>query len=193
MARVDTGRTVPGGTSSFRSLTMRTRALAARAARLTRPAAVAALCIVAFACAAAPTAPTAAGTTSAASSANVDASVSFCTEEINRYRATIGLGALDRAADLDSFAAQAAEHDGRAGVPHQYFRITNGGGISRAENQLLLWKGYAVNEVIRQGLAQMWAEGPGGSHYQIMAGKYGQVGCGIFRNGSEVNVSQDFR
>ena len=71
--------------------------------------------------------------------------------------------------------------------------MTNGGGIARAENQLLLWKGYTVNDVIRQGLAQMWAEGAGGSHYQIMAGKYAQVGCGVFKNGSEVNVSQDFR
>ncbi len=172
---------------------MRPRTLASSVTRLTRLAAIAALSAVTVACAAAPTAPSAAGTTTAAASANVDASVSFCTEEINRYRATIGLGPLDRAADLDAFAAQAAEHDGRAGVPHQYFRLTNGGGISRAENQLLLWKGYAVNDVIRQGLAQMWAEGPGGSHYQIMAGKYAQVGCGIFKNGNEVNVSQDFR
>jgi hypothetical protein len=154
---------------------------------------MAALGLLAVGCTATSTAPSPAGTTAAASSANLDASVSFCAEEINRYRATIGLGPLDRAADLDTFAAQAAEHDGRAGVPHQYFRLTNGGGISRAENQLLLWKGYGVNDVIRQGLAQMWAEGPGGSHFQIMAGKYAQVGCGIFKNGNEVNVSQDFR
>ncbi len=172
---------------------MRSSTLASRIARITRVAVVAALGVVTLACATTPTAPSAAGTTTAASSANVDASVSFCTEEINRYRAKIGLDPLDRATDLDSFAAQAAEYDGRAGVPHQYFRMTNGGGIARAENQLLLWKGYAVNEVIRQGLAQMWAEGPGGSHYQIMAGKYAQVGCGIFKNGNEVNVSQDFR
>jgi hypothetical protein len=172
---------------------MRTSTPDARLARAMRFAAVAALAVVTVACAAAPTAPSAAGTTTAAASANVDASVSFCTEEINRYRSSIGLATLDRATDLDSFAAQAAEHDGRAGVPHQYFRMTNGGGIAKAENQLLLWKGYAVNEVIRQGLAQMWAEGPGGAHYQIMAGKYAQVGCGIFKNGNEVNVSQDFR
>ena len=172
---------------------MRITTTAARLTRITRVAAVAALTVVAVACAAAPTAPSAAGTTTAAASANVDASVSFCTDEINRYRATIGLAPLDRATDLDSYAAQAAEHDGRLGVPHQYFRMTNGGGIASAENQLLLWKGYAVHDVIRQGLAQMWAEGSGGSHYQIMAGNYAQVGCGIFKNGNEVNVSQDFR
>ncbi|MEQ1727298.1 MAG: CAP domain-containing protein [Vicinamibacterales bacterium] len=172
---------------------MRTTTLAACLTRVKRPFGVAVLGVITIACATTPTAPSAAGTTAAAASANVDASVSFCTEEINRYRATIGLSPLDRATDLDSFASQAAEHDGRAGVPHQFFRMTNGGGVARAENQLLRWKGYAVNEVIRQGLAQMWAEGPGGSHYQIMAGKYAQVGCGIFKNGNEVNVSQEFR
>jgi len=50
-----------------------------------------------------------------------------------------------------------------------------------------------IKDAARKGLAQMWAEGPSGSHYQIMTGKYGQVGCGIYASGSEVNVSQDFR
>ena len=99
-----------------------------------------------------------------------------------------GLALLDRSADLDTYAATAAEYDGRARIPHQYFLLNNGAGIARAENQLLLWKGYQVNEVIRQGLAQMWAEGPGGSHYQIMIGRYSQVGCGIFVNGSEISA-----
>lgn len=144
-------------------------------------------------CAVSPTAPTEAGSASASGIANLDANVSFCTEEINRYRSRAGLAPLDRSSDLDGFAAMAAEHDGKSRVPHQYFRMTNGGGIATAENQLLLWKGYTVNEVIRQGLAQMWAEGAAGSHYQILTGKYAQVGCGIYTSGSEVNVSQDFR
>jgi hypothetical protein len=164
------------------------------ARRISRLSAAMAVTILSVACAAAPTAPTAAGTTSASGgAANADASVSFCAEEINRYRARAGAAPVDRSAELEGFAATAAEHDGRSGVPHQYFRMTNGGGIAMAENQLLLWKGYAVNDVIRQGLAQMWAEGPGGSHYQILTGTYAHVGCGIFMNGSEVNVSQDFR
>jgi hypothetical protein len=161
--------------------------------RLARVITLSALLGFAAACAASPTAPTAGGTTAAGASSNLDASMSFCADEINRYRTKAGMAPVDRAADLEQFAATAAEHDGRSGVPHQYFRLTNGGGVATAENQLLLWKGYAVNDVIRQGLAQMWAEGPGGSHYQILLGKYGQVGCGIFMNGSEVNISQDFR
>jgi hypothetical protein len=117
----------------------------------------------------------------------------YCTEEINRYRGLVGLPALHRAADLDAFAARAAEHDHRIGMPHQYFLQTNGGGVSRAETELLLWRGYAVRDVIRRGVAGMWAEGPRGSHYQTLAGDYTQVGCGVFVNGPEVSVSQDFR
>jgi hypothetical protein len=94
--------------------------------------------------------------------------VSFCTDEINRYRAKAGVAPLERSPALDGFSSLAAEHDGKSRVPHQYFKMTNGGGVAMAENQLLLWKGYTVSEVIRQGLAQMWAEGPSGSHYQIM-------------------------
>jgi uncharacterized protein YkwD len=161
--------------------------------RICRLSVATALLALTAACAAGPTAPTAGGTTSASGAMNVDASVAFCTEEINRYRARAGMAPVDRSAELEGFAATAAEHDGRSGAPHQYFRMTNGGGIAMAENQLLLWKGYEVNDVIRHGLAQMWAEGPAGSHYQILTGRYAQVGCGIFMNGSEVNVSQDFR
>jgi uncharacterized protein YkwD len=162
-------------------------------ARFGRLVAVTALVATCAACAASPTAPTSVGTSAAPDVANLDANVSFCTEEVNRYRARAGMAALARSSELDGFALTAAEHDGRSGVPHEYFRMTNGGGVARAENQLLLWKGYAVKDVIRQGLAQMWAEGPGGSHYQILTGSYGSVGCGIFMNGDEVNVSQDFR
>ena len=78
-------------------------------------------------------------------------------------------------------------------MPHQYFKMTNGGGVARAENQLLLWRGWAVDDVIREGMKRMWSEGPGGSHYETIKGNYSQVGCGIFINGSEVNISQDFR
>jgi len=146
-----------------------------------------------MACSASPSGPTAGSTAAAPGSASLEPNVSFCTDEINRYRARAGVSPLERSAPLDGFAAAAAEHDGQSHVPHQYFKMTNGGGVSMAENQLLLWKGYTVPEVIQKGLAQMWAEGPNGSHYQIMIGKYAQVGCGIYTTGSEVTISQDFR
>jgi hypothetical protein len=47
--------------------------------------------------------------------------------------------------------------------------------------------------VIQRGLAQMWQVGPGGEHYDIMAGTFSEIGCGIAVNGAEVTVTQDFR
>ena len=161
--------------------------------RMSRLTVTAGALLLTMACTAAPTAPTAAGTAPASGSANLASNVSYCTDEINRYRVSTGLAPLERSDALDGFAAQAAEHDAQSRVPHQYFRMTNGAGIATAENQLLFWKGYTVPQVIKQGVAQMWAEGPSGSHYQIMTGKYAQVGCGIYMNGNEVTISQDFR
>jgi len=153
---------------------------------------VAVLATVATSAACASASPTSPSGPASGGTAAVSATQAFCTEEINRYRAMVGLSALSRGTDLESFAEQAIEHDARAGVPHQYFLQTNGGGVSKAENQLLQWKGYAVNDVIRQGLATMWAEGPSGSHYIVLTGNYKQVGCGIFVNGNDVSISQDF-
>jgi hypothetical protein len=117
----------------------------------------------------------------------------YCVDEINRLRGTIGLQPLSRAGDLESYAAVAAEHDTKARVAHQYFVSTNGAGVARGETQILWWSGYPVQTVIKQGLAEMWAQGPGGTHYRILSGTYGEVGCGVFVNGPEVSVGQAFR
>jgi len=71
--------------------------------------------------------------------------------------------------------------------------MTGGGGMAIAENEILWWKGFGVQSVIQQGLQQMWQAGPKGEHYDIMVGSFSQIGCGIFVNGSEVTVAQDFR
>jgi uncharacterized protein YkwD len=122
-----------------------------------------------------------------------DADYAYCVDEINRLRSTVGLGPLTRSGDLESYAAVAAEHDTRARTAHQYFASTNGAGVARGETQILWWSGYPVQTVIRQGLAQMWKQGPGGSHYEILTGSYAEVGCGVFVNGPEVSVGQAFR
>jgi uncharacterized protein YkwD len=129
----------------------------------------------------------------AATSLNLSANLSFCADEVNRYRATVGQPPLVRSPGLEAFAAQAAQADGLAHQAHHFFATTNGGGMSRAENEILWWEGLAVRTVIQQGLAQMWDIGPAGEHYDIMTGAYSQIGCGIFVNGSEVTVAQDFR
>ena len=119
--------------------------------------------------------------------------LSFCAEEVNRYRASIGLSALSRANDLEAFAAEAARNDGLAHKAHHWFATTNGAGTAAAENEILWWTGFAVRQVIREGLKQMWDSGPKGEHYDIMVGSYSHIGCGVFVNGSEVTVVQDFR
>lgn len=166
---------------------------ARRSHRYTRVVAGVGLLVVSTACGRSSATPTAPSAISAGPAGTYATDLAYCTEEINRYRGLVGLPALDRAPDLDAFAARAAEHDHRIRMPHQYFLQTNGGGVSRAETQLLLWKGYTVREVITRGVAGMWAEGPRGAHYRTLAGDYTQVGCGVFVNGPEVSVSQDFR
>lgn len=121
------------------------------------------------------------------------AEVAFCADEINRYRASIGRRPLSRSDALETFAAAAARNDGTAYIAHQHFRATNGDGTAKAETEIPWWRGFPVAAVIQKGLAQMWQVGPQGSHYETLAGPYSEVGCGVFVNGSEVTVSQDFR
>lgn len=121
------------------------------------------------------------------------AQLDFCVDEVNRLRASAGRAALQQSADLEAFADRAAEHDALARTAHGYFLMTNGSGVALAETQILWWKDEPVRTVIRKGLAQMWAVGPGGEHYDILAGPYREIGCGVFVSGTEVTVVQDFR
>jgi uncharacterized protein YkwD len=125
--------------------------------------------------------------------ATIGASLQLCTDEINRYRASIGRPALTRSSSLEQFAADAAQTDAAAGVPHALFSKTNGGGVAMAETELLLWPSRTVQDVITQGLAQMWSAGPSGEHYAILSGPYSQVGCGVYVSGGVVSVTQDYR
>jgi uncharacterized protein YkwD len=122
------------------------------------------------------------------------AELALCVDETNRYRASVGRPALTRSAALEAFAAEAARQDTLVRQAHYYFKSTNGNNIARAENEILWWRGFTIEEVIRQGLAQMWRGGPSGEHYDIIVGPYTHVGCGIYvgGNGREVTVAQDF-
>jgi uncharacterized protein YkwD len=131
--------------------------------------------------------------TSSVISSSTAADLALCADETNRYRASVGLGPLVRSAVLENFATRAAAVDGVAHVAHGHFATTNGAGVSSAETEILWWRGFNVRSVIQRGLAQMWQVGPGGEHYDIMAGSFSEIGCGIAINGSEVTVTQDFR
>jgi uncharacterized protein YkwD len=126
-------------------------------------------------------------------SADLASELVFCVDETNRYRTSVNRPPLGRSGTLETYAAAGAQQDGVAHVAHQHFTTTNGGGIALAENEIPWWGSSSVHTVIQQGLAVMWAEGPSGGHYQNIVGPYTQLGCGIFVNGSEITVVQDFR
>lgn len=117
----------------------------------------------------------------------------YCADEVNRLRASVGRPGLRRSSELESFAAAAIERDATLRIPHYHFQATGGGGISRAETEILWWRGYTVRRVIELGLAQMWVVGPGGEHYDILTGPYTEIGCGVFESRGEVSVAQEFR
>lgn len=128
---------------------------------------------------------------------DLQAEATFCVEQINSLRASVGAAALVPSAEMAAFSAEAARVDGEAHEVHKYFRQTNGGnGAAMAENEIPWWKldRYgSVREIVRQGLAIEWAEGPGGGHYENMTGGYSQMSCGISLTNGEVTISQDFR
>jgi uncharacterized protein YkwD len=144
-----------------------------------------------------PTAPDAAVANGGNATADMSADLAFCVSEINRLRATVGAPALAQSGTIETFSNEAAQIDGGAHETHKHFRDTNGGhGTAMAENEIPWWNisdWSSVHNVIRQGLATEWAEGPGGSHYENMTGRYTQVACGISVKGNEVTVTQDFK
>ena len=136
-----------------------------------------------------------AGGADAAPGAPFAAELAFCAEEINRYRAMRDAPPLERSAALEEYAATGAAINHESGEPHKYFADTGGGGIALAENEIPRWSVSqfgSVENVIRQGLALMFDEGPGGPHHDNMVGPYGAVGCGIHLDGDLVTVVQDF-
>ena len=119
--------------------------------------------------------------------------LAFCVAETNRYRAKLGLSPLARSSDLEELAAAGARQDGLAHQAHQHYKSANLAKKGIAENELPWWPGSSVRSVIERGLASMWAEGPGGGHYENIRGPYSQLGCGVFVNGTEITVVQNFR
>jgi len=120
-----------------------------------------------------------------------------CADELNRYRAQVGLTALTRSSVLEDYAAQGAAYDAQHGQAHAHFTATQGGGVAFAENEIPGWPLGAdgeVNTIIDEGTAMMWGEGPGGPHYEIIVGPYSEVGCGVYLTEADnVWVVQDFR
>jgi hypothetical protein len=126
----------------------------------------------------------------------IAAATRLCVDQVNLLRASVGDPPLGRSDTIDAFSTEAARVDGEAHEAHKYFLETNGGhGIATAENVIPWWKVSdwgSVDNVVRKGVSQMWAEGPSGYHYVNMRGGYTQMGCGIAVINGEVTVSQNF-
>jgi uncharacterized protein YkwD len=126
---------------------------------------------------------------------DVTADAAFCVTEVNRLRSSVGKPPLTRSDQIENFSHEAARVDGDAHETHKFFRQTNGGGVARAENEIPWWalsRYGSVRNIIRDGLANEWSEGPGGSHWENITGNYTEVACGIAIKDGEVTVTQDF-
>jgi hypothetical protein len=118
-----------------------------------------------------------------------DSVAQLCVDEINRYRASIGRPPVERLREKEACADEQARDDAHAARAHATFgRCAEG-----AQNECPGWGGPA-DPMIKGCLKMMWDEGPGGGHYENMAGGAKQVSCGFFTNEmGEIWSVQDFR
>ena len=122
------------------------------------------------------------------------ADLEFCVAETNRLRALVGVPPLTRVAELDAYTALAAAADGASCTPHGYAQSTFfGNGLARAENELLCGSGQQAQSMIASGFAAMFAEGPGGGHYDNTVALYTETGCGAVFTPRGFTLVQAFR
>jgi len=123
------------------------------------------------------------------SSQNLGSSPSDCVSYINTLRATKGLPALARWADAESCANGQAKSDSESGKAHGAF----GDCKEHAQDECPGWP--SVASIVPGCLDMMWAEGPGGGHYDNMTSTGStKVACGFYTTpGGEVWAVQDFQ
>lgn len=130
--------------------------------------------------------------------ASIASDQEFCVALINDYRASMGRPPLTRDANVEACAQAGAEEDSQTNTAHGHFSRTGGCDyVAQAENEIPGWplgQYGSVREVIVQGLAMMWDEGPGGGHYENMLADHSTVGCGIYVTSDDrVWCVQDFK
>jgi uncharacterized protein YkwD len=143
---------------------------------------------------------------------NVDGSGSdlvaqFCVSETNRYRAMVPVAAVTESAALDTYAAAGARADTESGTPHGHFQATSGSGIASAENECPASLGWMTSpnptdEQLQAKVAAcieaFWSEGPGadynthGHYINMTNAAYHTVGCGVYVDGTQLTITQDF-
>jgi hypothetical protein len=111
-----------------------------------------------------------------------------CVDYINSLRARKGLPALARREDAESCANGQARSDSTSGDAHGAF----GDCEEHAQNECPGWPG--LSSIVPGCLDMMWAEGPGGGHYENMTStRSTRVACGFYVTSSgAVWAVQDF-
>lgn len=122
----------------------------------------------------------------------------ICLDTINACRKSLGLSAVKWSKSLEAFADEGAKYDAGTTVAHSHFsKFSKGAVPADAENVVPAWplKNYkTVAAIVQKGTAMMWAEGPGGGHYENIKGNHTEVGCGIYVTASgNVWMTQDFK
>lgn len=115
-------------------------------------------------------------------------------DRTNELRATRGLAPIPRLASAEACVDGQAKSDSESGQAH--------GAFDACLNQVKSWRGVAQNEcpgypsvdaALVDCLNAMWAEGPGGGHYDNMVGDSTHTACGLYTTPKgEVWMIQDF-
>ena len=127
---------------------------------------------------------------SPAATTNDSSVAQICVDEINRYRATLGLRALTRAPENEGCANGQIRDDAQSGKWHGSF-----GRCGESLQNECMSSPTGQADFIKGCLKNMWNEGPGGGHYEAMKnGSATKVWCGFYTapNGDVWSV-QDFR
>ena len=117
-----------------------------------------------------------------------------CVDEINKYRATLGLPGYAGWTSAASCADDQAKSDSESGKAHGAF----GKCSEFAQNECPNWPG-PPDTLIKGCLKMMWDEGPGdfathGHYVNMSSTKYTAVACGYYQTpGGSFWAVQDFK
>jgi Cysteine-rich secretory protein family len=125
-----------------------------------------------------------------------EAAYQLCVSKTNMLRATVGKSAVTRSAQLETYANAGAMYD-YSHQAHDHFKQNPiGGGIAYAENECPHWDlsfgGGDEAQLVSACIDAFWSEGPGGGHYENMIGDYATLGCGLYHEGSDYTIVQDY-
>jgi hypothetical protein len=114
----------------------------------------------------------------------------ICVDRINSYRARLSRAPVARDPSGEPCADEQSRLDGRSNTAHGTF----GRCQERAQNACPNYPGPLEESLVRC-LDQMFAEGPGGGHYEnIINAKYTRAFCGFeMMSGGRIWMIQDFK